>query len=119
MLTDAKKKAHAAIQQESYCFPFYSLMLALNVSHIDYFSLDVEGQELSVLKTIPFDKIDISVLTVEYLHGDKQGIINFMTKNGYALAKTLSYANEKIWQWSYDYVFVKKTVQPISNSTST
>ena len=28
---------------------------------IDYFSLDVEGSELDILKTIPFDKVDIKV----------------------------------------------------------
>jgi hypothetical protein len=26
---------------------------------IDYFSLDVEGAELAILKTIPWDKVDI------------------------------------------------------------
>jgi hypothetical protein len=51
------------------CFPFYSFMLALNRTTIDFFSLDVEGDELKILKTIPFDKINIKMLTVEYLHG--------------------------------------------------
>lgn len=41
------------------CFPFYTYLLALNITAIDYFSLDVEGSELNVLKTIPFDKINI------------------------------------------------------------
>jgi hypothetical protein len=31
------------------------------VTHVDYFSLDVEGSELDVLKTIDFDKFDITV----------------------------------------------------------
>lgn len=43
------------------CFPFYTYLLALNITVIDYFSLDVEGSELNVLKTIPFDKVDIKV----------------------------------------------------------
>lgn len=46
------------------CFPFYTYLLALNITVIDYFSLDVEGSELNVLKTIPFDKIDIRVSLV-------------------------------------------------------
>ncbi|KAA0203323.1 hypothetical protein HAZT_HAZT000366, partial [Hyalella azteca] len=41
------------------CLPLYSLLLALNVTTVHYFSLDVEGFELEVLKTIPWDKIDI------------------------------------------------------------
>nr|CAD7448853.1 unnamed protein product [Timema bartmani] len=43
------------------CFPFYTYLLALNRTLIDYFSLDVEGNELDVLETIPFDKVDIQV----------------------------------------------------------
>lgn len=43
------------------CFPLYTYLLALNITVIDYFSLDVEGSELNVLKTIPFDKINIKV----------------------------------------------------------
>jgi hypothetical protein len=43
------------------CLPLWTYMLALNQTTIDYFSLDVEGNELDVLKTIPFDKLDIKV----------------------------------------------------------
>ena len=49
------------------CVPLYSLLLALNVTYIDYFSLDTEGSELSILQTIPFDKIQIDVLSVEWV----------------------------------------------------
>ena len=43
------------------CLPLFSVLQALNRSRVDYFSLDVEGDELEVLKTIPFDLIDIKV----------------------------------------------------------
>jgi hypothetical protein len=43
------------------CFPLYSILLAVGQTRIDYFSLDVEGHELLVLNTIPFDKVDIKV----------------------------------------------------------
>ena len=43
------------------CFPFYSILLAVNRTRVDFFSLDVEGHELPVLKTIPFHKVDIRV----------------------------------------------------------
>ena len=33
---------------------------------MDYFSLDVEGPELEILQTIPFDKVKIDVISVEY-----------------------------------------------------
>ena len=43
------------------CLPLYSILLALDNPRVDYFSLDIEGNELEVLKTIPFDKVDIKV----------------------------------------------------------
>lgn len=41
------------------CWPVYSLLLALGNPVVDFFSLDVEGSEFNVLRTIPFDKVDI------------------------------------------------------------
>ena len=46
---------------ELQCFPLYSYLAALNVTTVDYFSLDVEGAEFSILKTIPWNKVDIKV----------------------------------------------------------
>jgi hypothetical protein len=43
------------------CFPLFTILSYLNVTQIDYFSLDVEGNELKVLKTIPFDSVFIKV----------------------------------------------------------
>lgn len=67
------------------CFPLYSMMLALNRTTIDFFSLDVEGDELNVLKTIPYDKLDIKMMTVEYAHGGSEGheIQRFLEEKGY------------------------------------
>lgn len=46
---------------EVQCVPLYTILLALNRTTIDYLSLDVEGAEISVLRTIPFDKVSIKV----------------------------------------------------------
>jgi hypothetical protein len=54
------------------CFPLYSMLLAINQTQVDYFSLDVEFQDLNVLKTIPFDEVDIKVITVEYNEDKKE-----------------------------------------------
>ncbi len=43
------------------CFPLYSIMLAHGRTSIDFLSLDVEGHELKVLKTVPWDKVNITV----------------------------------------------------------
>ena len=104
-LTDGlKKKVHGV--RHVYCFPFYSMMLALNRTHIDYFSLDVEGRELEVLRTIPFDKLNISIFTIEFLHGKegKNAYLEFMKTVGYRLHSTIiSTKND----FDYDFVFVR------------
>jgi hypothetical protein len=41
----------------------YSLLEAAGFTELDFLSLDLEGVELQVLKTIPFDKVDIKVST--------------------------------------------------------
>ena len=48
------------------CFTLHSILLTLGRTHVDYFSLDVEGPELDILQTIPFDKITFDVISVEY-----------------------------------------------------
>ena len=47
------------------CFPLYSLLLALGNPTVNLFVLDIEGFELAVLESIPWDKVDIEVLDVE------------------------------------------------------
>lgn len=89
------------------CFPFYSILLAFGRTQVDFFSLDVEGHELKVLKTIPWNKIDIKVCQNSYLYSGEiltiflnqikktiavewehveegdQAIIDFMEGNGF------------------------------------
>ena len=40
--------------------------MAVGQTGVDYFSLDVEGPELEILQTIPFDKMAIDVISIEY-----------------------------------------------------
>ena len=41
-------------------------MAAIKVSHIDYFSLDVEGPEIEILRTVDWTQLRIDVISVEY-----------------------------------------------------
>ena len=43
------------------CFPLFTILKALNVTEVDYLSLDIQGPELKVLKGIPFDLVSIKV----------------------------------------------------------
>jgi hypothetical protein len=86
------------------CFPLYSLILATGNRTINYFSLDIEGAEMQVLESIPWDKVDIEVLTIESNHmgevfpGSQNGLREFLKDKGYVLAYTVD----------IDDVFVRK-----------
>jgi hypothetical protein len=43
------------------CLPLYTILLSVGNPAVDFFSLDVEGAELEILKTIPWDKVHINV----------------------------------------------------------
>ena len=100
---EANKKQGKFIHVE--CFPLTSILFSLNRTSVDFLSLDVEGVELDILKTIPFNIIDIEVLTVEYRHAKhgKKSVKDFMEMQGYEVLMTIPEA--------LDYVFIKKRLQ--------
>ena len=77
---------------EMQCLPLYSILQAMGNPTVNYFSLDIEGAELQVnnflifyfhlivpvkvLRTLPWDKVDIEVLSVE-THLGKHIMIEF------------------------------------------
>ncbi|CAL4118750.1 unnamed protein product [Meganyctiphanes norvegica] len=66
------------------CFPLASYLLALNVSTVDFLSLDIQGSEKAVLDTLPWDSVNFRALLVEpSKEMIKQGILDIMTKRGY------------------------------------
>ena len=93
------------------CFPFETIMLALGRSHVDYFSLDVEGVELDVLRTIPFERISMDVLSLEYSHGKdgKKAMAEFMGKKGFRVHKDIRFSKSEIKLYVDDFIFVRKS----------
>ena len=47
------------------CFSLYEMLRVVGRLHVDYFSLDVEGGELELLKSIEWNLLTIDVFTVE------------------------------------------------------
>ena len=101
------------------CVPLESILLALNVTHIDLFSLDVEGTEVGILKHFPFDRVTVDVWVIEhwgvnvqiktdklnttqYLDVEDVEFIEFMENKGYYLFDVLCHGDT-------DYVFVHLT----------
>lgn len=52
------------------------------IIEVDYCNIDVEGGEMSVLRSIDFSKINIKVLTIENNYGSKE-ISRFLKRLGY------------------------------------
>lgn len=58
----------------------------LNIKYVNYLSIDVEGAEMSVLKSIDFDKVFIDVIEFENNYKDKgEECISFLKDKGYEL----------------------------------
>lgn len=69
----------------------YKLTTILKKSHflhrpIDYCSIDVEGSELDILKSIDFDQVQIRILSVEN-NFKTDTVRNFLASKGYKLIK--------------------------------
>lgn len=65
---------------------------------IDFISLDIEGGELNILKSIDYERFDIKVIVVENNYSDPNFIL-FMQSKGYLLIKELE----------GDQIFLKET----------
>lgn len=73
------------------CIPLYTMIAALELKIVDYLSLDVEGLELDILKTLPFDKISFKIMTVEHwsVPGGADALKDFLEPKGYKFVTTM------------------------------
>ena len=100
------------------CLPLVSLLLALDNPIVHYFSLDIEGAELQVLKTVPWDKVDIWTVSVEthlageVFPGSRDDIIDYMESVGYHLENTWNDG-----QFAKDDLFIRKDIQLLSKKS--
>lgn len=70
------------------CFSLYTILKAIDTFEIDYFSLDVEGGEWSVIKAIPFDKVKIKAFTVEHFKAKNNGfVVQKLSEQNFELIK--------------------------------
>ncbi|ODM94533.1 Protein Star [Orchesella cincta] len=69
-------------------------------------NLDVEGNELDVLQTIPFDSVFIKTISVEYIHnsGGRNAVKQFMVAKGFRVFGEVTDPRN----WANDLVFVNE-----------
>merc|ERR1712107_642817 len=84
-LVDDERKS-----RQMQCIPLYSLIKAAGNPIVNLLVLDVEGAELAVLKTLPWDKVDIEIMTVEtdlvgrtLPGGSQKSIRDYIASKGY------------------------------------
>jgi len=70
------------------CSTFDELMEQSGLQHIDYLSIDTEGGELDLLKTINFERFSIKVVSVENNFGDGRFEVT-MSNIGYELVAVI------------------------------
>ncbi len=89
------------------CFPFFSFIAALDIKVVDFLSLDVEGDELKILKTIPFDRVFIKVIAVEIVTSEEgqEPYKKFMESKGYRTVGVF-YHGER----PFDLLFVHSSI---------
>lgn len=79
------------------CLPLSYILGLLRIRHIDFFSLDVEGGELKVLKSLNFDCVRFNVILVEAPGDDptkERDVVEFLAGKGY---KHYSHVAQNDW----------------------
>jgi FkbM family methyltransferase len=65
---------------------------------IDYWSLDTEGSELTILRSFPFDEYRVRVLTVEHNNTPaREEIEAFLTSRGFRLVRSFGIDDGYVW----------------------
>ena len=103
---------------EFQCFPLFSVLMALDNPTVTLLSLDIEGAEFEVFRSLPWDKVDIEVIVTELVHagevfklhlptqitapiqvfpGSRQEIIKYLESKNYQFVGNL-----------FDDIFVRK-----------
>lgn len=82
--------------QNVQCFPALTFFLAMNVSRVDFFSLDIEGVELDVLRSFPFDRVTVDVWAIEHVGQPKNESLPSVVDASVASSHTVSLNNDTI-----------------------
>lgn len=109
----AKDSARAVQMQ---CIPLYTLINAAGNPRINLLILDVEGADLMVLRTIPWDKVDIEVMSIETdligqsIGGETQlDLIRYVEEQGYTMFEHREEIN-KVTGLYQNHLFVRNDI---------
>lgn len=72
------------------CYDINQVLKENNIQHVDFFTIDTEGNELKILKTIDFDGFDFDILLVENNY-ETEEMNEFMTSKGFKRIKKIGH----------------------------
>ena len=70
------------------CYLLNEILTERNIEHIDFLSVDTEGGEYDIIKSIDFDRVSIDVIAVEDNYDDKR-FSKLLSQHGFKCVKTL------------------------------
>jgi hypothetical protein len=75
------------------CLPLGVILGALDGFHINFFVLDVEGAEMSILKSLDWTRFSFDVLAIERQHSSEanDAIQSFLSDRGYDMWKGIGH----------------------------
>lgn len=86
------------------CYDINQVLKDNNIQQVDFFTIDTEGNELKILKTIHFDEFDFDIFLVENNY-ETEEMNDFMSSKGFKRIKKIGhdevYRNVKkltVWQ---------------------
>lgn len=81
------------------CLTLNDLLDKENIKQVDYCSIDTEGSEFSILKSIDFARFNFTVFSIEWNYGSQQEIVSFFKQKNFI----------KLCSTGCDIIFVNKS----------
>merc|ERR1719199_1276931 len=63
--------------------PLDQMLADVGRTHVDFWSLDIEGFEMNVLSSVPWDRISFSTIVIEDVHLNTRELDMFMSMSGF------------------------------------
>ena len=86
-IKNEKNKGHEIIKVKT--SKLNNILEKHEIFYVDYLSIDTEGSELSILKTIDFSKFHIEIIDCEDNYNDPE-VMKFFIDNGYEFIQKIS-----------------------------
>lgn len=87
----------ARFDDDRYCFDIYSILLAINLTEVDYLSLELDTSQDPVLQLLPLDRLNISVISIGYRNANyTESFTEYFESQDYSLHSIVIRTEETI-----------------------